>query len=317
MGTGHVHRGIALAQHLNELGVSVVFTSDQTAEFVKSIVSPAGFSFVPYNEIKKSEFNWGPNDLIIFDSYAIDEKEETFWKSQGRRVGVIDDLAQRKHNCDFLIDTNLHASPTVYDSLVPAGCRIFLGPRFALLKPDFFKWRTPYRERRALQQGLMFWGGTDPQSQMRRYVDTLLQDESLWPGMHFHLLSSKPILGMAQTQHPRLHVHIAPSSVAQLMSSCDFYLGSGGTVTWERMCLGLSGVVISVADNQVSGAKNLQQSGLHRYLGNFDQVQPKEALFEIRKLSQNLDLYNQFGRDSWAMVDGSGTREILQFLSLS
>src|SRR5690606_32001299 len=77
-------------------------------------------------------------DWLAVDHYAIDARWETRLRTAARRILAIDDLADRRHDCDALLDQNLHAGMHArYDGLVPDACVRLVGPRHALLRPEF------------------------------------------------------------------------------------------------------------------------------------------------------------------------------------
>ena len=68
-------------------------------------------------------------DWIVVDHYGIDQRWETAVRSNGSSILVIDDLADRTHDCAALIDQNLYRKQeSRYTGLVPAHCKLFLGP---------------------------------------------------------------------------------------------------------------------------------------------------------------------------------------------
>ena len=50
-------------------------------------------------------------DILIVDHYGIDYRWESQLRPFCKRIMVIDDLADRKHDCDFLLDQNFKKSP--------------------------------------------------------------------------------------------------------------------------------------------------------------------------------------------------------------
>ena len=62
------------------------------------------------------------------------------------KIMAIDDLADRAHDCDLLLDQNLQ-EPGRYAGLVPDDCHILIGPRYALLRPQFAAERQRLRPR--------------------------------------------------------------------------------------------------------------------------------------------------------------------------
>ena len=70
-------------------------------------------------------------DILIVDHYGIDYRWESRLRPFCNRIMVIDDLADRKHDCDFLLDQNLGKSFQDYHGLVARSAKQFFGPEFA------------------------------------------------------------------------------------------------------------------------------------------------------------------------------------------
>ena len=79
-------------------------------------------------------------DWLITDHYAIDFRWHAKLRGAVRRIMAIDDLADRAHDADLLLD---QSDPTEtaarYRDLVPRSCVLLLGPRYALLRSEFAK----------------------------------------------------------------------------------------------------------------------------------------------------------------------------------
>jgi spore coat polysaccharide biosynthesis predicted glycosyltransferase SpsG len=58
-----------------------------------------------------------PYDLIIIDHYAIDVEWQHRLKPFCRKFFVIDDLADRKHQADFLLDQTVNRTKDTYQAL--------------------------------------------------------------------------------------------------------------------------------------------------------------------------------------------------------
>jgi hypothetical protein len=77
-------------------------------------------------------------DWLITDHYAIDFRWHAKLRGAVRRIMAIDDLADRAHDADLLLD---QSDPTEtaarYHGLVTRSCVLLLGPRYALLRSEF------------------------------------------------------------------------------------------------------------------------------------------------------------------------------------
>ena len=180
---------------------------------------------------------------------------------------MIDDLANRPHDCDLLIDTTFGRSAEDYRDLVPPGAVILAGARYALLRPEFAALRAESLARRAAGGGveriLVSLGLTDLGGITARVVAALLEtalkaqiDVVIGPSAQ-----SRAELEAFAARERRVELHIDPPDMARLMTNADIAIGAGGTTSWERCCLGLPTIVIILADNQVWASQMLNEFG--------------------------------------------------------
>ncbi|XFA72923.1 UDP-2,4-diacetamido-2,4,6-trideoxy-beta-L-altropyranose hydrolase [Thermosynechococcaceae cyanobacterium Okahandja] len=217
------------------LGVAPVIDATETLAIIK------GLSGVP--------------DWLIVDHYGIDRGWEQILRPFVKKIFVIDDLANRPHECDVLLDQNYSHRWDRYEGLVPEGCCVLLGPEYALLRPEFLKarqkieqeGRPPFNPRKVL----VFFGGTDPQNYTGKALSILREIGDFAPEVVIGSQNPHRLQIEEQMQaFPDGQLHIQTQKMAELMCRCSWYLGAGGSVTWERMCLGLTGIVILTAQNQ-------------------------------------------------------------------
>jgi UDP-2,4-diacetamido-2,4,6-trideoxy-beta-L-altropyranose hydrolase len=87
-------------------------------------------------------------DWLIVDHYGLDVDWEQALRPHVGRILVIDDLANRRHDGDLLLDQNYApAGTTRYQGLLPPGARTLLGPAYALLRPEYAQHRQTLRPR--------------------------------------------------------------------------------------------------------------------------------------------------------------------------
>jgi UDP-2,4-diacetamido-2,4,6-trideoxy-beta-L-altropyranose hydrolase len=216
----------------------------------------------------------GHADWLVVDHYGIDATWERVLQSFVRHILVIDDLADRTHLCDLLVDQNHHPNAdTRYRSLVPAHTQILLGPRYALLRPEYIEHRLSLRDRDGrIRRALVFFGGTDPQN---------LSCATLQAFLHPSLsgIDLDIVVGANNGQRATLQALLAENRraatvhqnlphLADLMAAADLSVGGGGITTWERCCLGLPSIVVSLAENQRPGCETLSRDGIIHYLGS-------------------------------------------------
>ena len=95
------------------------------------------------------------------------------------------------------------------------------------------------------------------------------------------------------------------------MKKADLYLGSGGTTTWERCCLGLPSIVISTGKNQVRSNENLYKQGVIEYLGKTDSVSNEHINKTLLKFINGYDCTNM-SKQALEITDGNGVELVSQ-----
>ena len=167
IGTGHFMRCLTLADELKKQGAQICFLSPNFPAHLNDMLVAKGMKYMPLSLDAVQEpnddlvhSNWlgtcqaqdakrtiqaladQPWDWIVVDHYALDERWESAVRMSAKKIMVIDDLADRLHNCDVLLDQNFYANmQTRYSGKVPVDCQLLLGPSYALLRKEFKKLR--------------------------------------------------------------------------------------------------------------------------------------------------------------------------------
>ncbi len=260
---------------------------------------------------------------VVVDHYSLDARwEEQLLAGLSRGLAapkllVIDDLADRTHVSDLILDQNFFGKATSqrYLDLVPSKCCHLLGPHYALLGPEYFYLHPLVPPRSELRRVLVFFGGVDQDNlcglALEALMDPLLTDIAvdvvLGPQSPHRLAIEKL---SACRDHTTLYGPLP--SLAGLIARADLAIGAGGSTTWERICLGLHSLVVATADNQLPSAIALDQAGYIQLLG------------DVRSMSANLFYSSvlKFIRSPLpqpyddALVDGRGTSLLTDFLLL-
>jgi spore coat polysaccharide biosynthesis predicted glycosyltransferase SpsG/RimJ/RimL family protein N-acetyltransferase len=177
---------------------------------------------------------------------------------------VIDDLADRRHDCDLLLDQNfVAAAEGRYDVLVPAACRKLVGPRYAMLRPGFSRQRAALRHRDgAVRRVLVFLGGVDKDDLTGRAID-LLQKQA---GLEVDVVVGQGNPRRSEIERrcaglPGFQFFCQVADMELLMAKADLAIGGGGVALLERCSLGLPSILLALADNQLAGCRALAGCG--------------------------------------------------------
>ena len=283
MGIGHVMRCLTLAEMLKEYGANIDFICRKhKGNLIDKIISK-GFNVFELelpleNKVDNKLFHshWlGTTqqqdakdcistlqqtkvDWLIVDHYGIDEDWQQDLKKNYKKLMVIDDLADRKYQCDILLDQTFGRQQLDYKALVPKTCELLLGSQYALLRPEFAKWRQYSIERRkhpVFKQLLVNMGGVDADNvteQVVKELETcnLPRDINIIVVMgrfapHLEIIKAK-----VDNLPYKTEVKVDIGNMAKIMANADIAIGAAGTTTWERCCLGLPTLQIVIAKNQ-------------------------------------------------------------------
>lgn len=254
---------------------------------------------------------------LVVDHYALTAAWERAVRSGTRYLVVIDDLADRPHDCDLLLDANAHAEPAQrYRHRVNPAARCLFGPRYALLRDEFLqarKTQPPPPQRRSLFIG---FGGADADNLTLRSVRAAAALCAAGAPCDVVVGASYPHLdslrqALAAPAHAATRLHVATDQVAQCMGQARMAVCGGGVSTWERMCMGLPSLVMAAADNQVEALRHLQDQGWIRLLGRADDVSDAALAHEIQAFWQASESLARMAAQGVAVVDGQGASRVV------
>ncbi|PWY56600.1 UDP-2,4-diacetamido-2,4,6-trideoxy-beta-L-altropyranose hydrolase [Legionella qingyii] len=266
--------------------------------------------------IKSSKIDW-----LVVDHYALDVSWEEVLKPFCKHLMVIDDLANRSHMCDLLLDQTLNRPNRDYSPWVPASCSLLTGTNFAIIRPEFAAIREYSLGRRsvaALNKILISMGGVDQFNVTEKILDLLLLTEL--PGscqLGVVLGANAPFAASVHTKAKTLpwatEVLQGISTMEQLMAEADLAIGAAGSTSWERCCLGLPTIMVTLADNQKSIASELSAMGAAIDVGT-----PSASAFSkffvqtFMDIMKDIALLNTISYRAQSLVDGYGVARVVR-----
>jgi UDP-2,4-diacetamido-2,4,6-trideoxy-beta-L-altropyranose hydrolase len=253
-------------------------------------------------------------DCLIVDHYGLDATFETAARGGASIVLVIDDLADRPHDCDLLVDANPERVAAAYAGLTGGTTRFLLGPQYALLRPEFAE-RRPARvrpPRRQAERLLITLGGADPDNISRRVLEAL-------PHLGGAPLKTVLVIGPANPHRetlaalaPSLGVEIAvdPPDLAGFMLDTDIAITAGSTSFWELACLGVPALIVVIADNQRAVARAAENAGAALVLGESNHLDPRNLAAAVAALAADPDRRQRMSAAGRNLVDGRGAARV-------
>jgi UDP-2,4-diacetamido-2,4,6-trideoxy-beta-L-altropyranose hydrolase len=291
IGTGHFMRSLTLANALKQRGPQIRFVSRHLPEHLRGMLAERGHEFVPLDGAQNDEAldelahaHWmGVSqeqdatdsvralsdeawDWLIVDHYALDFHWESTLRPATKRILVVDDLADRQHDCDILLDQNFYRDmDSRYIGRVPAHCQLLLGPRYIVLREEFRQLRKYVKIRSGhVERLLVVFGGVDLDNHTRCVLEALNKLG----------LSSLRVDVVIGAQHPfreqivsdcsRLgfFCHQQTNRMAELMSTADLAIGACGFTSYEFAAMKLPAILVPVTDTQATVVKGLSAKGI-------------------------------------------------------
>lgn len=320
IGSGHVARCLTLAHCLRKQGAQVTFASltlpghrlvNLAAQGWGTFAMKPGASscdieaLLPWQADIDALKGAGHFDWVIVDHYGLDARWETAARAIAPRIMAIDDLANRAHSADLVLDQNLTASAEAYQGRLPADCSTFFGPRYALLGTAFEALRVSIRPR--VQRVLVNFGGFDPNGNTLKAMVAL-------DGLADLEVDFVAGLNNPDWDHLQAYVGTRPKwtlygfveDFPALMATADLFIGAGGGTSWERAAMGLPTLCLAVAHNQQANAELLAVAGAHVYLGEAAQVSSQALRQSVQGLLDDAQRRQALADHSRALVDGMG-----------
>lgn len=349
MGSGHVMRCLTLADALKAKGAQCHFISREHPGHLLKVIRQRGHAVtaLPAGNLMSATANdplpklahaawlgcdWQTDarqtdailaslqpDWLVVDHYALDQRWEEALAPHYRQLLVIDDLADRPHRCDLLLDQNLGRQPEHYAQWVPAPCQVFTGPQYALLRPEFVALRPYSLQRRqaqpALRHLLITMGGVDQPNATGQVLQALKTcplpaDCCITVVMGLTAPWLKNVRELAAQMPWPTEVAVNVNDMAQRMADSDLAIGAAGSTSWERCCLGLPTLMVVLADNQKEAAAHLEHAGAAHCLSLNDQLQQQIQDRLILLLNQREQL-SQMSICASEITDGKGVERIV------
>ena len=351
IGSGHVRRCLTLAEELRDAGSIVSFVSRAHPGNLNDLIREKGFQCLELPEASAIETreqrapdsrsehaSWldvskqmdaqetivalgeAQADWLIVDHYGLDEEWERLLRPHAAKIMVIDDLADRRHDCDLLLDQNFFINGEKrYDELVSPSCTKLLGPKYALLRMEFREARENLKERTGeVKRVLVFFGGSDPENYTGLAIEALSAPELLHLQVDIVIGSQNPnkiAIEKLVQYRPGTMLHIQASNMAELMCEADLAIGAGGSTTWERLYLGLPSIIIPIAKNQIPSTKDLCHVGAIISLGGDREILANCLKKQVALLLSKSNALLEMSQIGMKMVSGDGVKGLTQLIS--
>jgi UDP-2,4-diacetamido-2,4,6-trideoxy-beta-L-altropyranose hydrolase len=339
IGSGHVMRCLTLAKALQQSGWCITFACRAHSGNLIQWLGDQGFEVIELTAASDHTATgyaaWlgvteqqdaaelisqlqDSVDLLVIDHYGLSEVFEQAMTGYYAKLLVIDDLANRTHHCDYLLDQNLYPElHSRYELLVNKEAKQLLGPAYVLLRPEFAALKRSVSD--DTLRFLVFYGGTDELNLTSRTIESLQQLQKTD-------FSADIVIGLANpnrveleqrcAQDHRFSLHVQTARMAELMSTATLMIGAGGSTHWERCALALPALVVTLAENQVASTLCLAAAGACGYLGAGEDLTASKLKMAIKQLlAEPTQLELMSSKAKQLVPQGGGRAAIVELLN--
>jgi UDP-2,4-diacetamido-2,4,6-trideoxy-beta-L-altropyranose hydrolase len=336
MGTGHQIRCLTLADEFRRRGADVHFWTRPHKGSIWQSVFERGYPIhlltkpeeeqvanqyhtwvgrsaaEDAEECKASWSTWQPNWILV-DHYGLSNEWEESVKEVCPGICSIDDL-QRDHSAELVVDPTL---PFSSSSPTKPGQVILQGPRYAMLREEYRFYHCQERDSSGPQKVFVYFGGSDLQdltcSTVKAFCEDDLKSVRLVVGTGPNFLHRRRLEELAE-KRPATTILDSRDHLADVMATSTLAIGAAGGTTWERACLGLPTIAVSLAENQQKILRSLEEKGILmacREQGEDRAGRLAEMYRELKSDPKKLQAMSEKGRE---LVDGMGVARIVEKL---
>lgn len=321
---GHLSRCVALESQLRLNGWHCTFVGKpETEKYLAKLTEDQGRFIALSSKLEDEPRDLGElagsnADLLVVDNYVWKGVAFDQCRKWAGTIVAIDDLnTRRRLECDVVINPNANATPSAYDDRIPENSRVLCGTSFALLRPQFRALRSWSLARRAEQRKaasvLVNFGGGLHEEAVVASVASLDQlgfagtVDVVVPFGNGDVSSLRRQLSGVSLEW---WLHDTTTDIAERMADVDLVIGAGGVGAAERMCLGVPGLSLILADNQVGPTEALGRLGATIPVDAIGGVESAELGEAIQKLLVP-EIAAEMSGKSAVLCDGLGSSRVI------
>ena len=343
IGIGHLMRCLTLANEVKKNGAQTKFVCRHLPKSLHALLSSQGHEFIlldhsnekkPLDKLANSYLletsqkqdaidslkalsgkTW---DWLVIDHYAIDVIFEKELRKAVKKIFVIDDIADRYHDCDVLLDQNLYPNmESRYTEKLHKNCKVLLGPEYALLRDEFRQLREYVKPRAGpIRRIFIFFGGVDPKNLTIRTIKAI---KSIANNIAVDVVIGAENLHRNKIEEAckinNYNLYVQTKRMAELMAASDLAIGAGGSASWERCCLGLATVSVAFADNQYDIANSLDNVGACIFIGDQESATQKKIESTLELVINDSNLLLSISEKAFSLVDGCGAERVCKVIN--
>lgn len=321
IGIGHLMRCLALSEELKRRGncCHIISKIDNSVfhNKIKNLnlkqlktnitVSEEIETLIKYS--KKNNIDW-----IITDHYKIDTPYNRIVKQNGFNLLSIDDNSQIHYYSDIVLNQNFGSEKLEFSS--EKYTKFLLGHRYVLIRDELLNNFTKKRYSN-VKKILISLGGSDFDNYTLKILKSLTTiDENIEFMVVIAPLNpySNEIKKYIKNMNRNVILILDPKEMSKIYLESDLAISSGGSSCYELAYYGIPNLIISVAENQLNVANEIEKLNMGIYIGRKNEFKTRKLLNGINELIDNLNLRKSMSHNGKKIIDGRGKERVVDFL---
>lgn len=309
IGMGHVMRCLALS-HILKNSMQLVIATRDMPQSVQAQFKQIGAEILDLSHIKNDEEaqfiikNIKLATHVIFDGYSFNSKYQLEFKFAGKKIILIDDVAENIEVADVIINHSPGANTEMYKKTKAKLC---LGLEFAMLQPAFFsKIKISKSENR--KKIFLNIGAADPENFTQKILEILIEipeveEIAVVVGQVNRHLGSLNQLASLTKKNVKIHFNLSSQEMAELMRSSYIGICSASTVALEASSCALPLLVGWILDNQKTYYLGLIKLGLVLGVDNLKTLTKVNLVEKVKDLMAGTETYIKIRKNQENIID--------------
>lgn len=247
-------------------------------------------------------------DMLITDSYSVDENYFHETKKIFKKTTYIDDINKHYFDVDFLLNQNSDAEDFRYN--VNAHTKLLLGTDYILLRNEFNNLKNKNIKNK-IYDIMITVGGADPHRVTEKFLNYISELD-----YNFHIVIGPSFsdTSFVEKFHPNNIKFYYNANMCEIMKKCDMAISACGSTLYELSACGVPTLGVIIANNQQGIANKLNSMGTIINLGWYNKISKEDLIYNINALANDYICRKALSEKASKLVDGKGAERIANIL---
>lgn len=322
IGMGHVMRMLVLASELRKRRNQVIFLCKNSKghKYDAGIQKIKNYDFevigIEENNIIESIIKIQKEniaDILISDTYEVDEEYFNKLKPYFKLTGYVDDVNKCYMDVDFIINQNINAEKLDYSKTTKEDTNLFLGPQYCMIREEFKIAHKKKEPKEFVEDVLLTVGGMDDSNNTIKILRKLKMLKQRIHVVLGNAFSKSVIDEVCKFSEEYKNIYLYENAnMSELMKICDIAVSACGSTIYELSAMQIPAIGIIIADNQKDVAKLMKEKKIILDAIDVEQLESDKILELVRLLIDNSILRQEIKNNSNGIINLYGVEKLAE-----